>query len=79
MECEGAINHLPNGPDGQQYSDFERSNVQNVLFFSSFSEPFGIRIKDSTGQFEFQIVCNDSSVKFSRRVNGGEWSQCWSK
>lgn len=63
----------------QLNSDFERSNVQNVLFFSSFSEPFGIRIKDSTGQFEFQIVCNDSSVKFSRRVNGGEWSQCWSK
>lgn len=63
----------------QLNSDFERSNVQNVLFFSSSSEPFGIRIKDSTGQFEFQIVCNDSSVKFSRRVNGGEWSQCWSK
>ena len=60
-------------------SNFELSNVQNVLFFSSSSEPFGIRIKDSTGQFEYQIVCNGSSVNFSRRVNGGEWSQYWSK
>ena len=60
-------------------SNFGLSNVQNVLFFSSSSEPFGIRIKDSTGQFEYQIVCNGSSVNFSRRVNGGEWSQYWSK
>ena len=63
----------------QLYSNFGLSNVQNVLFFSSSSEPFGIRIKDSTGQFEYQIVCNGSSVNFSRRVNGGEWSQYWSK